>query len=80
MRVRVAHRGKSVAASNTNATIVSRIVKKANGVRGSPRSASPAACLCAMALVSPRERRIMSFVFSKERLCESDCSSRASST
>ncbi|ABN84006.1 hypothetical protein D8O27_29945 [Burkholderia mallei] len=69
-----------IAASNTNATIVSRIVKKANGVRGSPRSMPRAAFLCAPALVRPRERRIMSDVFSKERLCESDCSSRASST
>ncbi|ATF37661.1 hypothetical protein CO709_26285 [Burkholderia thailandensis] len=69
-----------MAASNTNASIVSRIVKKANGVRGSPRLAPDAAFLCAGALVAPRERRIMSGVFSKGRLCESDCSSHASST
>ncbi|RQT28793.1 hypothetical protein DF053_29220 [Burkholderia cepacia] len=64
---------KSVDAASGVATIVSRIVKKANAVRGSPRFAQ-----CGLArepaLVSPAKRRIMRAVFSKEHVCESVCS------
>ncbi|RQR84290.1 hypothetical protein DIE11_06315 [Burkholderia sp. Bp9012] len=65
--------GESVDASSGVASIVSRIVKKANAVRGSPRF-RPCALAYAPALVSPAKRRIMRAVFSKERICESVCS------
>ncbi|PEH67322.1 hypothetical protein CRM91_22115 [Burkholderia ambifaria] len=65
--------GESVDASSGVASIVSRIVKKANAVRGSPRFLT---CMLAHApaLVLPAKRRIMRAVFSKERVCESVCS------
>ncbi|ONU00507.1 hypothetical protein A8E55_32500 [Burkholderia cenocepacia] len=70
---------ESVDASSGVTTIVSRIVKKANAVRGSPRFAQ-----CGLArgpaLVLLAKRRIMRAVFSKEHVCESVCSSPAWST
>ncbi|AXK65927.1 hypothetical protein CN645_26215 [Burkholderia sp. IDO3] len=65
--------GESVDASSGVASIVSRIVKKANAVRGSPRIWR-CALACAPALVLPVKRRIMRAVFSKEHVCESVCS------
>ncbi|KAG8153888.1 hypothetical protein BFF94_007595 [Burkholderia catarinensis] len=64
---------KSVDASSGIATIVSRIVKKANAVRGSPRFAHGGLAREA-ALVLSAKRRIMRAVFSKEHVCESVCS------
>ncbi|RQS24090.1 hypothetical protein DIE03_27625 [Burkholderia sp. Bp8992] len=64
---------KSVDASSGVATIVSRIVKKANAVRGSPRF-SRGRVAREQALVLPAKRRIMRAVFSKEHVCESVCS------
>ncbi|MBA9839280.1 hypothetical protein DI458_14535 [Burkholderia contaminans] len=64
---------KSVDASSGVGTIVSRIVKKANAVRGNPRFA-PWGLAGAPALVLPAKRRIMRAVFSKEHVCESVCS------
>ncbi|RQV79021.1 hypothetical protein DF160_20765 [Burkholderia anthina] len=53
--------------------IVSRIVKKANAVRGSPRFVRRGLAR-GPALVLPVKRRIMRAVFSKEHVCESVCS------
>ncbi|RXV71294.1 hypothetical protein D1006_02175 [Burkholderia stabilis] len=64
---------KSVDAAGGVATIVSRIVKKANAVRGSPRFAH-SGLAHEPALVLLAKRRIMRAVFSKEHVCESVCS------
>ncbi|MPV66420.1 hypothetical protein GD429_11230 [Burkholderia sp. BE17] len=64
---------KSVDASSGVGPIVSRIVKKANAVRGSPRFAQRGLAH-EPALVLPAKRRIMRAVFSKEHVCESVCS------
>ncbi|TDA48994.1 hypothetical protein EVG18_02280 [Burkholderia pyrrocinia] len=70
----MAHVGEdSVDASGGVGPIVSRIVKKANAVRGSPRFA-PRGLARKPALVLPAKRRIMRAVFSKEHVCESVCS------
>ncbi|AWU99772.1 hypothetical protein DM992_09580 [Burkholderia sp. JP2-270] len=64
---------ESVDASGGVGLIVSRIVKKANAVRGSPRFAQRRLAR-EPALVLPAKRRIMRAVFSKEHVCESVCS------
>ncbi|PNO77054.1 hypothetical protein DK10_009410 [Burkholderia cenocepacia] len=64
---------ESVDASSGVGTIVSRIVKKANAVRGGPRFAYRGLAH-GLALVLPAKRRIMRAVFSKEHVCESVCS------
>ncbi|OXI45652.1 hypothetical protein CFB49_11800 [Burkholderia sp. AU17457] len=64
---------ESVDAASGVGSIVSRIVKKANAVRGSPRFAHRGLAR-GPALVLPDKRRIMRAVFSKEHVCESVCS------
>ncbi|QET31556.1 hypothetical protein FOB31_17965 [Burkholderia multivorans] len=62
--------GESVDAASGVEPIVSRMVKKANAVRGSPRLRQGHA----PALVLSAKRRIMRAVFPEERVCESVCS------